>query len=102
MASACGAGLMLMPVLLGMSMSANHSHSHGDHSAHLDSAGIGTLSQGILAVFVHTLGHLLAAGAVAFLVYDLLGVAVLRKAWINLDLIWVGALVLAGLVVIFV
>ncbi len=37
-------------------------------------------------------------GAIAILVYEKLGLAILRTAWINLDLIWAGALVVAGMV----
>jgi hypothetical protein len=40
-------------------------------------------------------------GFVALLVYDRFGVAILRKAWINLDAIWAGAFVLAGVVTFF-
>ena len=36
------------------------------------------------------------AGIVALIVYQRLGVDVLRRAWINLDLIWVGALAITG------
>jgi hypothetical protein len=38
---------------------------------------------------------------VALLVYDKLGVAVLRKAWINFDSVWAGAFVLAGVLTLF-
>ena len=40
-------------------------------------------------------------GLVALLVYDRFGVAVLRKAWINLDAVWAGAFVLAGVLTFF-
>lgn len=102
MATACGAGLMLVPLLLRAPTAHRQAPAAGGHSAHLPSAALESVADGLAAVFVHTLGHLLAAGAVALLVYDLLGVAVLRKAWINLDLIWVGALIAAGLIVLFV
>ena len=46
---------------------------------------------------IHTMGHLMVAGVVALLVYKKLGVAILRKAWINLDLLWVIALAATGL-----
>ena len=58
----------------------------------------GSLWTGLLAVTVHTLAMLAAAGAIAWLVYAWVGVAVLRRAWINLDLIWSVALIATGAV----
>jgi hypothetical protein len=40
------------------------------------------------AVGVHTISHLIIAGLLAWIVYDFVGLAVLRRSWINLDLIW--------------
>jgi hypothetical protein len=40
-------------------------------------------------------------GVVAVLVYEKLGLGVLRRAWVNLDLIWAGALASAGIVTLF-
>jgi hypothetical protein len=53
-------------------------------------------------VVVHTLGHLLVAGAIAFLVYEKLGLSILRSAWFHLDLIWGIALVLCGVVILVI
>jgi hypothetical protein len=47
-------------------------------------------------VAVHTLGYLLVAALAALVVYEKLGVAVLRRAWFNLDLVWVFALMLSA------
>jgi hypothetical protein len=41
---------------------------------------------------------LVVTGAIALVVYDWLGVAILRRAWINLDLLWTVALVATGLI----
>ena len=95
MASAHGAGLMLLPVLFGMSASSGgdaHGHAHHHGSA------VGGPLLGLTAVVVHTAGYLLVTGLVAWLVYEKLGVAILRRAWINLDLIWAVALVVTGAV----
>ncbi len=62
-----------------------------------DAHGIG---QPALGVLVHSAALLLGAGAVAFLVYEKLGLAVLRTGWFNLDLIWSAALILTGLVLL--
>ena len=47
-------------------------------------------------VGLHTLGYLLATASIALVVYYKLGVAFLRRAWFNLDLLWVGALFAMG------
>lgn len=98
MASAHGAGLMVVPFLL-----AEPHASHGAHAAHLAGLdGGGSLDAALVATAVHTAGYLAVAGALALLVYGRLGLRVLRSAWINLDLIWAGALILTGAIVPFV
>ena len=47
-------------------------------------------------VGVHTLGYLLTTTAVALLVYVKVGVRFLRTGWVNLDVVWAGALILTG------
>jgi hypothetical protein len=64
------------------------------HGGHLPNAG--GLEMALLAVGVHTAAMLAVAGAVAFAVFRWVGVAFLRRGWINLDLIWACALILAG------
>jgi hypothetical protein len=97
MATAHGAGLMLFPVLLALPPPAA-GHAHGTHGA-----GIGAVSvaDDAVAVLVHTLAMLLVMGAVAMVVYEKLGLAILRRAWLNLDLIWAIAIVAAGLFTLF-
>ena len=48
------------------------------------------------AVVIHTAAYFLVMAAVAWLVYEKLGVGLLRRAWINLDLIWAAALIVTG------
>ena len=55
------------------------------------------LAEGAAVVLLHTGAMLVSMGAVAILVYQWLGLKILRSAWINLDAIWAGALVAAGL-----
>ncbi len=98
MASAHGAGFMLLPVLLGSSAAAS---SAGGHS----SASVGALGgawTSVAAVLVHTAGYLIVTGLVAWLVYEKLGLALLRKSWVNLDLLWALALLGAGFLVLLV
>jgi hypothetical protein len=94
MASAHGAGLMVVPVLLGSSTveAANQITVH-----HHIPAAIGPLAA-LLATGVHTTAYLAVTGLVAWGVYSRLGLAILRKAWLNLHLVWAAALVVTSLV----
>jgi hypothetical protein len=89
MASAHGAGLMLVPVLLPLQVAGGHAHVHAATPA-------GAVGVALAAIGVHTLAMLAATGAVAVLVYEWVGVAFLRRGWINLDLVWMLALVATG------
>ncbi|HKI95440.1 MAG TPA: hypothetical protein VJ992_09135 [Gemmatimonadales bacterium] len=104
MATAHGAGLMVVPFVLGGTLGHGH-HVAGGHGMHLASL-VPSLSDermlGLLAAGVHTLGYLVVTGAIAALVYEKLGLRLLRTAWINLDLIWVGALFLTAVVTPFI
>ena len=51
---------------------------------------------GLAASMIHGAGYLLVTGVIALLVYQRLGLHLLRKAWINLDRIWAGALIATG------
>jgi len=53
------------------------------------------------SVAVHTLGYLLVTGLVAMLVYEKLGVGMLRRAWFNVDLFWMLALIATGVFILF-
>jgi hypothetical protein len=92
MASAHGAGVMVLPVLFGLSA--------GEHAGH--SLGARSLPSALLAVGVHTAGYLVVTALVAAIVYEKVGLAVLRKAWVNMDLMWAGALVLTGLLTLMI
>jgi hypothetical protein len=93
-ASAHGAGFMLLPILLGMSSVS------GDHMAHLHTSSSGFA--GVAAVVIHTIAYLLVTGTVAWLVYTKLGLAVLRRAWFNLDRIWAVSLIVTAGITLFV
>jgi len=58
----------------------------------------GPVALGLQATALHTAGYLLVTGLVALLVYRKLGLRMLRRMWINLDLIWGGTLVVTGAV----
>ena len=93
MASAHGAGLMVLPVLLGSSTVEAQSHMAG-HS-HMSSTA--SPLAGMLATGVHTVGYLAVTGLVAWAFYRKLGLALLRKTWFNFNLVWGAALVATGL-----
>ena len=83
-----GAGLMVLPIWLRMSAAS------GDHTAHLH--GTTTIASGLAATAVHSGSYLVVTAAIAWVVFHKLGVGLLRKAWINLDLIWAAALIASG------
>ena len=89
MASAHGAGLMVLPVVL----AGPHAHHH--------TTSQGAVS-GVWATLIHTLGYFSVTAAVALLVYQKFGLAMLRRSWVNLDLIWAIALVVTGLLALLV
>jgi hypothetical protein len=91
-ASAHGAGLMVVPVLVGAGgvaaagMMASHAHPQ---------PAVGLLN-GLLATGFHTVGYLATTGLVAWVVYGKLGLEMLRRAWFNFDLVWAAALIVTG------
>ncbi|HLJ88298.1 MAG TPA: hypothetical protein VKZ53_15875 [Candidatus Angelobacter sp.] len=94
-ASAHGAGFMLLPVLLGIEHTESSSHAMHGHAAMSAS-----FWQSLMAVLVHTIGYLMAMGIVAFIVYRKVGLGLLRRAWINLDLIWAVVLILTAVLIL--
>lgn len=93
-ATAHGAGLMLVPIYLGISHAAV---SHGDHGAAADLVA-GSAGVAALVAVVHTLAMTLAGGLVAAGVYHWLGLRFLSRTWFNLDLLWALSLILVGAV----
>jgi hypothetical protein len=96
-ASGHGAGLMLLPVI-----------AAGAPMDGMTMTGVQPIAMAAnpllwpLIVGVHTLGYLLVMTLVALLVYQKLGLAILRKGWFNLDLLWAATLVAAGVVMLVV
>jgi hypothetical protein len=91
MASAHGAGLMVLPFVLAMEPS---THAMGPHAGH--HFGVGSPALALTATVVHSSAYLLTAALVAWAVYDRLGLRLLRQAWFNLDLVWAMALTVTG------
>jgi len=106
MASAHGAGLMLVPLFIktpsqpraphGGAMALHTHATHGFEFANLSTPALLTSS-----IAIHTLGYLLVTGLVAIVVYERLGVGILRRAWFNVDVFWMLALMIAGSFILF-
>jgi hypothetical protein len=97
MASAHGAGLMVLPVVFSMS---HVVHAGGEHAGHVPQmVGPGTA---ILATLVHGIGYLAVTALVAVLVFEKFGVSILRKTWFNLDLIWAVALIVTAAAILLI
>jgi len=93
MASAHGAGLMVLPVLLGSSTVEAQAHTAG----HNQMSSAASPLAGMLATGIHTVGYLAVTGLVAWAFYRKLGLALLRKTWFDFNLVWGAALVATGL-----
>jgi hypothetical protein len=91
MATAHGAGLMLVPVLIPLCLAASPAQ---------ELTAAGSLPVALAAVGAHTLAMLATTGVIALAVYEWFDLAFLRKGWINLDLAWTMALVATGLVLL--
>lgn len=91
MATAHGAGLMLLPALMHLCLAGTPAK---------DLLTGATTATSFLAVTVHGLAMLIVTGAIAVIVYEWIGLAFLRRGWLNLDLLWTGALIATGLVLL--
>lgn len=91
MATAHGAGLMLLPIYLGLCTTGQ------GHAAIADLIGSG-LEPSMLVCLVHTFAMALASGLMAWTFYRYFGLRLLRAAWLNLDLVWAVSLILTGVI----
>ena len=91
MSTVTGAGLMLTPVLM----------SSAPSSGTLEQALAGPIQLALAAAVVHGLVMLGTSAVIAVAVYEVVGLRILRSAWINLDRVWAGAFLVAGAFVWF-
>jgi len=91
MATAHGAGLMLLPVALPLCLAAGP-------GAELTAGG--SLAVGLAVIAVHTGAMLIVVASIATIVYEWAGLAFLRRGWINLDYLWSIALVAGGAIML--
>jgi hypothetical protein len=96
MATAHGAGLMVVPLLV-RDPDITAIGAHAGHAAYASAIPVsGVMDASLWATILHTAGYLLVTGLIAVIVYHKLGLRLLRTMWINLDLIWGGALLMTG------
>jgi hypothetical protein len=87
-----GAGLMLVPIYLGLCQATNLDSGH-------EAAGVlinANLGMAILVSVVHALAMIVAGGFSAWLVYRYLGLKFVSRSWFNLDATWAVSLILVG------
>jgi len=100
MSTAHGAGLMVAPVLIGAGAASEASASSDHAIAAVQENGV-SIPGSVLGITLHVAAMLAVMAVVALLVYDHVGVNVLKKSWINLDAVWAGAFVVAGVLTLF-
>jgi hypothetical protein len=93
MATAHGAGLMVVPVFVSLSMTEGGGHAH-----HAPAAAAADAGTALIATGLHAAGYLVVTAFVALIVFEKLGVGILRRVWFNVDLVWAAALVATGVV----
>ena len=96
MSSAHGAGLMLTPVLLRLQPDAAGHAAHASELTRISSLA----ALDLLAIAVHSGAMLVVMAVIALVVYEKVGLAILRSAWINLDRIWAFTLIATGAVTV--
>ena len=97
-AIAHGAGLMLVPIYLGLCQSSNLDKAH-EAAGTLINAGLG---MAVLVSAVHSTAMIAAGGCSAWLVYRYLGLKFLSRSWFNLDTTWAVSLIVVGAVALAV
>jgi hypothetical protein len=105
MASAHGAGLMILPFVLGgTTASAGLDHVHAAHDMAVGHAALGAAPpiSALVATALHTGGYLVVTAAVAVVVYERLGLRMLRRAWLNVDVFWAAALLATAVLMLVV
>ena len=91
-AIAHGAGLMLVPIYLGLCRAADFDKAHDAAGALINSS----LGMAVLVAVVHASAMIVAGGLLAWLVYRYLGLQFVSRSWFNLDAAWAVSLVLVG------
>jgi hypothetical protein len=91
-AIAHGAGLMLVPIYLGLCREADLDRAHVAALALINTS----LAMAVLVSVVHAIAMVAAGGCLAWLVYRYLGLKFVSRSWFNLDSLWAASLILVG------
>jgi len=91
-ATAHGAGLMLLPIYLGICSAGEQDTGHQAAAALMH----GNLWTAIVVSIVHATAMIVSGGFVALAVHEWLGLRFISKSWFNLDVVWALSLVLVG------
>jgi hypothetical protein len=91
-AIAHGAGLMLVPIYLGLCRAADLDTGHEAAGALINA----NLSMAVLVSVVHSVAMIVAGGFLAWLVYRYLGLKFVSRSWFNLDATWAFSLIFVG------
>jgi hypothetical protein len=102
MAGAHGAGLMVVPVLVGSNTVEAQARMAAQNHISLATSPLTGMLAGMLATAIHTAAYLAVTGLIAWVVYRKLGLALLRKTWLNFDLVWAAALVTTGFITLLI
>jgi hypothetical protein len=91
-AIAHGAGLMLVPIYLGLCRAADLNGGHEAAGALINA----NLGMAVLVSVVHSVTMIVAGGILAWLVYRYLGLKFVSRSWFNLDATWAFSFILVG------
>ena len=97
MSTAHGAGIMVAPVLIGLQGTIDRSGAKAHDQADLGLLNA-SLGVGAVGIALHVAAMLAVMAVVAIVVYERLGLKVLRTAWLNTDRLWAAAFVLAAFI----
>ena len=101
MSSVHGAGLMVLPLVLGAAAPPMTEMVHHQHTAMLlEMGGVGINALAMTVPLIHTVGYLAVTAALAELVYEKIGLRILRRAWLNVNVLWAGALITAAMMTV--
>ena len=98
MSSAHGAGLIIAPVLIGIGSASAASDPEDHVPATADVASFAVSGVGLV---LHVAAMIAVMAVIAVVVYEKLGVAVLKKAWLNTDQLWASVFIVAAVITLF-
>jgi hypothetical protein len=98
MSTAHGAGLMVAPVVLGLQANLADAHVVAHDRQDVAMATHAAVGASALGIALHVAVMLVVMGAIAVVVYERVGLEVLRRAWLNTDHLWAAAFILGGVI----